>query len=237
MEGMTLSSPGKCHGRAVQADRGVAFEDQEEGQWGWNLVSKGGDRTWGGWRGRRQPDQTALCGHGREFCSKRDSSALRRKQWGGVNPICLTRRPPGITVPSRNSYVFVHPSSHWAFSNCLLCFRLECTRRYGSQPRSDGLGRKADNQLVQCSVMTAMSKKVEVVWKQLDGSPVQPGGGCQRKPDEGSGVKQRTGLALLWGRWCLGFLLFIWACLALAVTFWRLIYLFLIFKKNVFTYK
>lgn len=234
MEGMTLSRPGKCHRKSCAGRQGRGF-----------------------WGPGKRPVRLEPCEQGRGWYLRRlerqaaarsDSALLprqgvlledwwRRKQWAGVSPICLTRRPPRITLPSRNSHVFVHPSSHWVFSNCLLCFRLECTRRYGSQPLRDGLGRKTDNQLVQCSVITAMSKKVEVVWKQLEESPVQPGGGCQRKLDEGSGVKQRTRLALLWGRWCLGFLLFVWACLALAVTFWRLIYLFLIFKKNVFTYK
>lgn len=48
------------------------------------------------------------------------------------------------------------------------------------------MGRKANNQLVQSPVITVMMKKVEGIWKYLEGFPVQPGGGGQRKLDEGS---------------------------------------------------
>lgn len=77
-----------------------------------------------------------------------------------------------------------------------------------------------------------MIKKVEGIWKHLEGSPVQPDGGSQRKLYEGSGIKWRTRLALLWKIGCLYLIVFTWAGLVFAFTFLKAYLPFSYFLKT-----
>lgn len=126
----------------------------------------------------------------------------------------------------------VHSSGHWVFSDHLLCFRLEYTQRYGSPSLRDGLGRKANDPTGTMQCDSCHAKEIRGCVATFRRTPVQPDGVVRENFMRAVVLSREMRLTLLQKRCCLYFIVFIWACLAFAVTFWRLIYLPLIKKKK-----